>query len=81
MNLSSVALQGAVRRVRRQSLRRGLAGVAGGDRGSGKGLTNALIAGTLLTFVGGIYWTAMSKMKQKDELAEIIEANEAKDRS
>jgi hypothetical protein len=40
-------------------------------RGREKG--NYVIAGALLAFVGGIYYTAISKMKQQDDLAEALE--------
>jgi len=76
MNRASFALRSM---TGRRGLRRGLAGAAGG--GEGKGMMNVLIAGTLLTGVAGIYWTAMSKMRQQDELTELIDAEDAKNKS
>ena len=34
---------------------------------------NYVIAGALLAFVGGIYYTAINKMKQQDDLADVLE--------
>jgi hypothetical protein len=39
--------------------------------------TNYIIAGSLLSFVGGVYYTAINKMKQEDDLAKVL-AEEAK---
>ena len=43
-----------------------------------KRLQNMVIAGVLLGGVAAIYSTAMSKMKQKDDLSDIIDKEEAK---
>ena len=34
--------------------------------------TNYIIAGSLLSFVGGVYYTAINKMKQEDDLAKVL---------
>ena len=38
---------------------------------SARSTRNYMIAGTLLAFTGGIYYTAISKMQQKDDLTEL----------
>ena len=40
---------------------------------------NFITAVALMGFVGGIYYTAISKMRQTDELSKVIEREDLKD--
>ena len=44
-----------------------------GEEFAGREKGNYVIAGSLLAFVGGIYYTAINKMKQQDDLADALE--------
>lgn len=52
---------------------RRLSSQAAGGETSGREKGNYVIAGSLLAFVGGIYYTAINKMKQQDDLADALE--------
>mmetsp|Transcript_24412 Transcript_24412/g.75280 ORF Transcript_24412/g.75280 Transcript_24412/m.75280 type:complete len:104 (+) Transcript_24412:1052-1363(+) len=57
----------ATRLTARPPTARGLASVGAKQR------NNALLAGALFAFTGGVYYTAMRKMRQTDDLAELEE--------
>jgi hypothetical protein len=57
----------------REAGRRPLHGVRQMSSGGNKSMQNGLLAGVLLGFVGLVYYTSMSKMKQGDELGSLIE--------
>ena len=41
---------------------------------------NAITALALVTFVGGVYYTAISKMRQTDELSKVIDREDQKNK-